>query len=425
MRSQIWIFFLIIAVFVVLIDLYIYRGISNLSQGINNRASFIIKTVHFGITLAGLVFLTWIFLNRDKYSYEEFFRLLTSYFGFFILVYVPKLLFILFLLIKDVSDFSIKAWDFFQSPPTPAPEGENISKITRTDFILRIGLIISAIPFISILHGIIRGKYNFKVQKVSLSFDNLPEEFDGLKFVHISDLHLGSFGKDDSQVSRAVEIINRTNADYIFFTGDMVNNRALEMESFLPVLKNMQAKHGKYSILGNHDYGDHFEWPSETVRKENMTKLFSYQEEAGFRLLRNESVILERNGKKILLAGVENWGLPPFPQYGDLAQALKDREDVPFKILLSHDPSHWDAEIREQSNVDLTLSGHTHGMQFAINIPGWKWSPVKLKYPRWSGLYQEGRQLLYVNIGLGFIAFPGRVGTPPEITEFTLYTKKS
>lgn len=423
MRSQIWIFFLIITVFVILVDIYLYRGISQLSQSLNNRAQVIIKTGHLAVTLAGVFFLSWIFLTRERYTHEEFFRLVTAYFGFFVLVYVPKLLFILFLLFKDLTDLSIKLWGLFQpGNPGNASEGE---RITRTDFILRIGLLISAIPFLSIFHGIVRGKFNFKVRKVDLGFPNLPPVFDGLRLVQISDLHLGSFGKDTNMVARAVEIINELKPDYILFTGDMVNNRAIEMKNFVPVLKELRAQSGKFSILGNHDYGEHFNWSSEAERKKHMEDLNDYYTEAGFRLLRNESVRLEKNGEKILLAGVENWGLPPFPQHGDLAKSLQETQDVDFIILMSHDPSHWDAEIIHKSDVDLTLSGHTHGMQFAINIPGWKWSPVKMKYPRWSGLYQEGSKLLYVNIGLGFIAFPGRVGTPPEITEFTLRYKQT
>jgi predicted MPP superfamily phosphohydrolase len=187
-------------------------------------------------------------------------------------------------------------------------------------------------------------------------------------------------------------------------------------------LKKLKPRKGKFSILGNHDYGDYYDWDSEENKAKNFQQLVDYQKEAGLHLLRNESVRLEKDGEFISLIGLENWGKPPFPQHGDLEKASRDVESESFKILMSHDPSHWDAEVRPDSDIDLTLSGHTHGMQFAIRIPGWKWSPVQMKYPRWSGLYKEGRQALYVNIGLGFIAFPGRVGTPPEITLFELKT---
>lgn len=418
MRAQIWMFFIIFSIFMILIDLYLYRGISQLTRSMPERSSFIIKSVHVGIGIFSVLFIFWIIVNREKYSYEAFFQLLMAFFGFFILVYVPKLSFILFQLIRDLVDLGIRIADKLR--PEDLPVQENVERISRADFILRAGLIVSAIPFIGILHGIIRGRYNYKVSKVSLGFPNLPQAFDGIKIVQISDLHLGSFGDNVGPLERATEIINGIEADYILFTGDMVNNRAVEVKPFLPLLKSLQAGRGKFSILGNHDYGTHFEWDNEESLKVNMNELFKFHEEAGFHLLKNDSVYLEKDGEKILLAGVENWGEPPFPQYGDLDEAISGKEDAVFKILMSHDPSHWDAKVLGQKDIDLTLSGHTHGMQFAINIPGWKWSPVKLKYPRWSGLYSEGNQYLYVNIGLGFIAFPGRVGTPPEITEFTL-----
>ncbi len=221
-------------------------------------------------------------------------------------------------------------------------------------------------------------------------------------------------------VEKAIELINKQNADYILFTGDLVNNIAAEVETFVPLLKKLKARHGMYSILGNHDYGEYYKWDSKDQLRKNMEDLYAHHNSIGFRLLRNESVKLTKDGQEIALIGIENWGLPPFPQYGDLKNSLAPVKDLPFKILMSHDPSHWDAEVLNRTNIDLTLSGHTHGMQFAIRIPGWRWSPVKMKYPRWGGLYTEGQQHLYVNIGIGYIAFPGRVGTPPEITVFEL-----
>jgi hypothetical protein len=423
MRGQIWIFFIVITVFIILIDLYTYRGISQLSQNLSARASAIIKYGFWFLSLVAVSILLFIFLNRESYSYEQFFRKITAFNGFFILIYVPKLLFIIFLLLKDLTDFAVYLLSSFQSDGSDkVSEGE---KISRTDFLLKAGLILAAIPFISILKGILHGKYNFKVQRVKLKFDNLPASFDGMRLVQISDLHIGSFGKDTGELEEAVRIINDLNADYVVFTGDMVNNRALEMKPFVSTLQKISARSGKFAILGNHDYGEYYPWESENEHRENMQELFTYLEESGFRLLKNESVYLEKSGDKIALAGVENWGLPPFPQHGDLQKALENTKEAGFKILLSHDPSHWDAEVLSQPDVDLTLSGHTHGMQFAIQIPGWRWSPVKFKYPRWAGLYSEGKQKLYVNIGLGFIAFPGRVGTPPEITEFSFHPTKS
>lgn len=423
MRGQIWIFFVVITLFIILVDFYTYRGVNQISQNLNSRYTAIIKYSYWGVTVIAVVILLFLFLNRERYSFEQFFRYLTVFNGFFILFYAPKLLFIVFLLLKDLVDLIINAYMHFRPEDiSKVKEGE---KISRTDFLLKAGIILSAIPFISILHGIFRGRTNFTVKRIKLSFPNLPEAFDGLKLVQISDLHIGSFGSDVSDVEQAVRIVNNLNADYVLFTGDMVNNRALEMAPFISTLKGMKSKYGNYAILGNHDYGEYFPWASEKEREENMRSLYNYLSDSGFQLLRNESVSLRRGKDKILLAGVENWGLPPFPQHGDIEETFKNANSSDFKILMSHDPSHWDAEILDKTDVDLTLSGHTHGMQFAIKIPGWRWSPVKFKYPRWAGLYAEGERYLYVNIGLGFIAFPGRVGTPPEITEFTLESQKS
>jgi hypothetical protein len=300
------------------------------------------------------------------------------------------------------------------------PSNESISsgaqKISRSEFLLQAGLIIAAIPFISIIRGMWKGKYNFKISKFALEFSNLPQAFHGTKILQISDFHIGSFAGNPEMVEKAIDLINRQNADYILFTGDLVNNIAAEVDEFIPVLQKLNARYGMFSILGNHDYGEYFQWTSKEQLKKNMEDLYSHHKSIGFRLLRNEAVKLQKDGQEIALIGVENWGLPPFPQYGDLDGSMQQLADSDFKVLLSHDPSHWDAEVLNKTNIDLTLSGHTHGMQFAIRIPGWRWSPVKMKYPRWGGLYTEGKQHLYVNIGIGYIAFPGRVGTPPEIT---------
>jgi predicted MPP superfamily phosphohydrolase len=350
---------------------------------------------------------------------QEKYHAVTIFIGFFLLFYLPKLLFMAFNIHNDVTSLLAKGGSYLVDEESKA--GQKAETKRRTDFLLKAGLILAAVPFISILYGMAYGKFNFKIQKVKLTFPDLPASFDGLKIIQISDLHLGSFNGNTQQVENAIKMVNEQKADYILFTGDMVNTKADEMESYIPVLKTLTAGKGKFSILGNHDYGDYHTWNSAEEKKENLQRLFKLQEEADLRLLRNEAVVLEKNNEKIALIGVENWGLPPFPQYGNLEKAMANVKDIPFKILMSHDPSHWDAEVRPESDINLTLSGHTHGMQFAIRVPGWRWSPVKMKYPRWAGLYREGKQLLYVNIGLGFIAFPGRVGTPPEITVFELH----
>ena len=240
--------------------------------------------------------------------------------------------------------------------------------------------------------------------------------FDGFKVVQISDMHIGSFHGHENQVKKAIELVNEQKPDLILFTGDLVNNFTEELNGWIPILSNLKAKYGMYSILGNHDYGDYYEWENEAEKAKNLNDLKQAHKNIGFRLLLNENEKISINNSEIAIVGVENWGLPPFPQYGNLNAAMNGSAEMPFKILMSHDPSHWDAEVIEKTDIDLTLSGHTHGMQFGIEIGNIKWSPVKYKYPRWAGLYKDKDQYLYVNRGFGYIGFPGRVGMPPEIT---------
>jgi hypothetical protein len=275
----------------------------------------------------------------------------------------------------------------------------------------------------AILYGITYGKYHFKVEQEVLSFFNLPEEWNGLRIVHISDLHIGSWQENHNKLKKAVDLINKEKPDLIVFTGDLVNNKAEEAFYFIPILKQMSASLGKYSILGNHDYGDYFPWASANEKKNNLERLKEIHKQAGFQLLLNDSVMIDGQDSSIGIAGVENWGLPPFHQHGDLKKSLANLDgQTQFNILLSHDPSHWKAEVLESDKVDLTLSGHTHGMQFGISLNGFKWSPAKWKYPEWGGIYEYGNQKLYVSTGLGFIGFPGRVGIRPKITVIDLYS---
>ena len=419
MRNQFVVVGFVFIVFIVLVDSYTFRGISRLTEGLSKTNNLIIQGIFMLVSLILIAFIIYLMIKNVKLGYEGVMEYTKFLMAYFVLFYVPKLFFVVFLLVRDLILLGNKIFTAFSSGAASSPSELFIS---RADFLLQMGIVVAAIPFISIIFGIWKGRYNYKVERVSLSFKNLPSSFNGLKIIQISDLHLGSFGKDSSKLRNAIDIINSLEADYVLFTGDIVNNIASEMEVFIPELSRIKAKNGKYSILGNHDYGTYYQWPTEDALKQNMDDLYRFHEEAGFHLLRNNSVVLERGEAKIALIGVENWGLPPFPQYGNLKVAMEDVEDINFKILMSHDPSHWDAVVLPESDIDLTLSGHTHGMQFAIKIPGWRWSPVKFKYPRWAGIYEQDNRYLYVNIGLGYIAFPGRVGTPPEITLFTLNT---
>ncbi len=407
-----------LSVFIILTDLYTFRGISALSQNLPSYQKLIFKIIFWGITLLSLVWLVWLSYSFTHFTYKEMYSNIAFFFGFFVLFFVPKLIFNAFQLVNDVAGIFAKGVGFL------FPSNESIAagahKISRSEFLLQVGLIAASIPFLSIIWGIWKGRYNFKVTNLSLSFPNLPKAFDGTRILQISDFHVGSFDGNPEMVDKAIELINKQNADYILFTGDLVNNIAAEAESFIPLFQKLKARYGMFSILGNHDYGEYYQWASKEQLNENMLDLYKHHSEMGFKLLRNESVRLQKDGEEIALIGVENWGLPPFPQYGDLGKAMSPVNDLPFKILMTHDPSHWDAQVTKKTDIDLTLSGHTHGMQFAIRIPGWRWSPVKMKYPRWGGLYTVDKQHLYVNIGIGYIAFPGRVGTPPEITVIEL-----
>lgn len=418
MKMQPLSFAIFLLFFILIIDLYTFRGISGLYQNMGEKQRRLIFYSYWFFTLITFLWLGFILLKFKTMPYTQMYEILMMFLGYFVLFYVPKMFFSGFQIIHDLSGLLGKGISLGLGEGSSF--GNSIRQISRSDLILQVGLILSIIPFISIVYGIGFGKYNYQIEKVNLSFPNLPEAFAGVKIIQISDMHLGSMAGKPEKLEKAVKLINKQQADYVLFTGDLVNNLASELPEFIPVLKKIEAREGKYAILGNHDYGEYLNWESEEAHQQNMNDLFQHHKDAGFQLLRNESVVLERNGQEIGLAGVENWGLPPFPQYGDLQKAYSGVKDLDFKILMSHDPSHWEAAVIPQSDFDLTLSGHTHGMQFAIRIPGWRWSPVKMKYPRWGGLYREGDQYLYVNIGLGFIAFPGRVGTPPEITLFTL-----
>ena len=291
---------------------------------------------------------------------------------------------------------------------------------SRRKFVSQLALGLAAIPFTSLLYGMYKGKYNFKVLKYTLHFDDLPEAFDGYKITQISDIHSGSFDNKE-KVTYAIDLINEQQSDAILFTGDMVNNKATEMLPWKDTFKKLNATDGIYSVLGNHDYGDYVDWNSVEAKQQNLEDLKSIQKDIGFDLMLNESRFIEKEGQRIAIVGVENWG-KGFKQKGDLAKAVSKVDTNDFKILMSHDPSHWQYQAVEHDyHYHLTLSGHTHGMQFGIEIPGWiKWSPVKWRYKYWAGIYKEAGQYINVNRGFGVLAYPGRVGIWPEITVIEL-----
>lgn len=319
------------------------------------------------------------------------------------------------LLLEDITRL-IKA--IFRKP-TNAPRIPS-----RRKFVSTLGWGLAAIPFASILYSIFKGKYNYKVWKYTLYFDNLPKAFDGYRITQISDIHCGSFDNYE-KIRYGVDLINSQKSDVILFTGDLVNNLANEVHNWKSLFATLQAPDGVFSIMGNHDYGDYSSWETPEAKQQNLEHLFQLQKQMGWQLLLNEHCYLERDGEKIALIGVENWGHGRFSKYGDLNKAMEGVNTEDFKILMSHDPTHWqEVVLPENKDIQLTLSGHTHGMQCGIEIPEWlKWSPSQYIYKYWGGMYEEGGKYLNVNRGFGYHAFPGRLGVWPEITVIELKTK--
>lgn len=298
---------------------------------------------------------------------------------------------------------------------------EHFAIPSRRKFVSQIALGIAAIPMLSLLYGMYRGKYNFRVLKYTLHFEDLPEAFDGYRLTQLSDIHSGSFD-NEGKIKYAIDLVNEQQSDCILFTGDLVNNKADEMLPWKDLFGQLKAKDGVYSVLGNHDYGDYIAWNSAEEKNKNLENLKEIQREMGFNVLLNESAYLKKNGQRLALIGVENWGKGGFKKAGDLKKASEGLDKNDFKILMSHDPSHWEEVVlNDDMHVHLTLSGHTHGMQFGIEIPGWiKWSPVSWRYKYWAGIYKEKNQYINVNRGFGYLAYPGRVGIWPEITVIEL-----
>ena len=408
--------FIFIAVMLVL-DTYIFQAIKAVSQSASPKTRAIIYGIYWLVTTISVVgFLLFAF--TDQHFLPRKFR--TYLFAIIIGLFLAKLTTLIFILTDDVRRFITWAVGklIYNSK---AAEALPDSAITRSVFLSWFGLAVGSTLFGSLLYGF-GNKYKYNIKRVQLSFNNLPKGFKGIKILHISDIHCGSF-TDKKAVHHGVQEILKEQADIILFTGDLVNDKATEMDNYLDVFNQLKAPMGVYSTLGNHDYGDYVQWPVEGISKvENLENLKKVHSTLGWRLLMNEHVVLEKDGDQIALLGIENWSAKAnFPKHGRMDLAHPGTEKYPFKILMSHDPSHWDAEVKlKYADVDLMLSGHTHGMQFGIELPGFRWSPVQYVYKQWAGLYEELNQKLYVNRGFGFIGYPGRVGILPEITVIEL-----
>ena len=408
---------LIIVLIMITIDFYVFFAIRSVSSGSSQRWRVIIYSIYWTVSILSIVGLIIFFstghdfLSRKVRSY-----LFAIVIAFFIAKLVASLFFIIDDLRRLIQWFAAKL--FFSNT-----EGSqmNDAHISRSAFLSWLGIAAGTTLFGTLLYGF-TNKYNYQLKKVKLTFNNLPPAFRGLKIVHFSDVHAGSF-TNKKAVEHGIDMVIAQNADLIIFSGDLVNDIATEMEDYMDIFSKIKAPLGVYSTFGNHDYGDYISWPVNGVTKaENLEHLAQVHADLGWDLLRNRHVIIEKDGDQFPLIGVENWSnVARFPKYGDLPKAYEGTENYPFKILISHDPSHWDAQIRPDfSDIDLTLSGHTHGMQFGVELPGFKWSPVQYVYKEWDGLYENAKQKLYVNPGYGFIGYPGRVGILPEITVIEL-----
>jgi len=395
-------------VFYILIDIYAFQAIKTISK------NHFIQGVYVLSSVAILVFFIYAITSPDARTNPKMMYI----YGLFLALFVPKIIAVIAMFGEDVIRVFVGV--FYK-----IGGGSEASFMpSRRKFVSTVALGVAAIPFAALLYGMIKGKYNYKVLKYTLEFEDLPSSFDGYTLTQISDIHSGSFDNPE-KVKYAVDLVNKQQSDLILFTGDLVNNVAQEMDAWKDTFATLKATDGVYSVLGNHDYGDYVSWESAEKKQENLQALIALQKDMGWDVLLNESRTIQKNQQAIKLVGVENWGEGGFKKAGDLEKACADVSAQDFTILMSHDPSHWQSRVKEHpKNIQLTLSGHTHGMQFGIEIPGWfKWSPVKYRYQNWAGIYKEFGRYINVNRGFGYLGYPGRVGIWPEVTVITLKKK--
>jgi len=403
--------FLIFFLILLIIDFYAYQAIKTVVK------NGIVTSIYLVTSISILGYLAYSIYNYDRSVGPSSESLRAA--GFFLLFYVPKLVLIVIMFGEDIVRLIVGGYNFIANTFFEGSATQYMPD--RRKFVSQVALGLAAIPFTSLVYGMFKGKYNFKVITHTLFFDDLPDAFDGFSLTQISDIHSGSFD-DPEKIEYAVDLINEQKTDLIVFTGDIVNTKAEEMDPWIDTFKRIRTpEFGKYSVLGNHDYGEYVSWPSEEAKLNNFNAIKDIHNKIDFNLLLNESAFIEKNGERLALVGVENWG-HNFKKAGDLHKASEKISAEDFKILLSHDPSHWEKEVKtHKDHYHLTLSGHTHGFQFGIEIPGiFKWSPVQYVYKQWAGVYEELGQYINVNRGFGFHAYPGRVGIWPEITVIKL-----
>ncbi len=409
--------FLIIALISFLLDWYVYSGLKTLTADWKSQIARAVLTYGFPLLSIAvtIIFLISFGTMRGRAGMSHFNEWMLSLFLGFL---VTKLVFAIILGLGDLGGLFVGVYNFAtQSKGTAHFPG-------RRKFISELAVLIAAFPFFGFLYAIVRGKYDYRVHRKTIYFDELPEAFDGFTITQLSDIHSGSFD-NEAAMQKGIDLAQAQKSDLFVFTGDLVNNHSDEIEQYIDNFSKLRSPYGQYSILGNHDYGDYVEWPSAQAKADNLEKLKRHHKEMGFRLLLDEHIELEKNGQKITLVGIQNWGRG-FVQIGDLNKAMRGVGKDAFKILLSHDPTHWEEQVRKYPvDIHLTLSGHTHGAQFGVEVAGIRWSPVQYRYLNWAGLIHQKNRYLYVNRGFGFLAFSGRLGIWPEITVITLKKKTS
>lgn len=412
-----FVFLSILSLFSLILSWYVFQALKTvLTNWGNPTGKYVVYLVYWLLTGAYIFFIISSVVTISRTG--EISGNAQMGLNIFLTVTITQATIILFLLGEDLFRGVQTGVNFFSSNVS-----NNQSYVPdRRKFISQMALLIAAVPFVGFVYGIIKGKYNFKVFKETLYFDDLPDAFDGFTITQLSDIHAGSF-KDFTAVQRGVDLAREQNSDLFVFTGDLINVSAKEISPLVEKFKQINAPYGQFSILGNHDYGDYTQWSSPEEKVKNFADLKASHSKMGYRLLLDEHVTIEKDGAKIQLLGVENWGVG-FKSKGDLEKALRGVNQKDFKILLSHDPSHWEKVVKEHpSKIHLTLSGHTHGMQMGVETPWIRWSPAKFRYPNWAGLAEQAGRYLYVNRGFGFHAFAGRVGIWPEITVIELKKK--
>lgn len=393
-----------------LIDFYLFQAVLNVSKDLSSGWKFTARLAFWAPTVLSFLALIW-WAFDDPYRYSANFRnwVITG----LVATYFSKTVGILFVFVDDIQRGVRWALSLFKDTPSEKLPGE---AITRSEFLSKAALVATAVPFGAMAYGIISGAHDYRVKRVTVKLPNLPKSFDGIRIGQVSDIHSGSFW-NKTAVKGGVEMMLGEKPDLIFFTGDLVNNETSEVKDYLEVFEKLRAPLGVYSVTGNHDYGDYKGWTTRQEKEENFRQLVNAHRQMGFNILMNEHKMIEQGGDKLAVLGIENWGAGRFSKYGKLEKAHQGTDEAAVKLLLSHDPSHWDAQVRpEYKDIDIAFAGHTHGFQFGVEWGDFKWSPSQYAYKQWAGLYQEGAQYLYVNRGFGYLGYPGRVGMPPELT---------